>query len=131
MRHPQRPPFLSNPRGRPPVILVFRDGTFDVSRHRENADIMVVRAANEGEIERVWPRARPRYKPGRQFPWRAYMPHYILERAVKERLYGVDYADLADAVAEDPDRALLVAKVRKAMSEQGEPAPRRLALAEG
>lgn len=132
MRHPQRPPFAPPALGAQPlVILVFRHATFDVIRHPENASVLVVRASAEGEIERVWPRARVHHTPRREFPWRAFMPHYLLERAIKEQVYSLDYMDLADAVAEDPDRAMLVAKVRKAISEQGEPARQRPMYAEG
>lgn len=62
-------------------------------------DVLLVRARRKGDIERVFPAAKVKCTPGRDYLYRAEIERSAVQAAVSEQVAAINYSNFKDSVS--------------------------------
>jgi hypothetical protein len=83
---------LSTLLGRRLLMWMFtQSGFFSIVAHRDDPDILIVKARVKGDIEAYWPQAKVFETPEADYLYRAYMSKDVVAERVGKIVANVDY----------------------------------------
>lgn len=80
--------------------LFFRDSFLSVVAHRDNNEMLLVRARFQGDIERIFRRAEVTATPQADYAFRAVIPRTLVAAALTDEIMVLDYHNVKNAVDE-------------------------------
>jgi hypothetical protein len=83
--------------------LFVKDAFLSIVKYAEDPTALLVRARIKGDIERVFPNAKVKKTPSRDYLFRAVIPREEVAQAVARQAMQIDYGNFKDSVA-DADR---------------------------
>ena len=78
--------------------IIMNDAFLSVVKNRNKKDSLLVRARVEGDIEKVFPKARVRVNQGTDYKYRAFIPKWIVSKAIKKSIENIDYENFKSSV---------------------------------
>ena len=110
--------------------IFLSDSFLSIVAHREQPDMLLVRARSAGDIEAVFYGAKVEHTPDRDYHYRAILPREEVGRVLAGRVEGIDYGNFKNSVR-DADRHTFYFRAYNAMLAFGQQvrraAQRRLA----
>lgn len=85
-------------------MWVFMSNSFlSIVAHRDNPNLLLVRARAAGDIEAVFPEATVERTPKADYLYRASLPRSVVSAALAAEVEQIDYTNFKNSVP-DPDR---------------------------
>ena len=83
--------------------IFMSDSFLSIVAHRDDPELLVVRARSEGDIEQVFPAAKVLHTPFRDYAYRTFLPRPIVAEAMAAYTAGISYTNFKNSV-KDHDR---------------------------
>lgn len=80
--------------------LFTQNGFFSIVAHRDEPEILIVRARVRGDIERYWPREKVFMTPGFDYLYRAFIPKEVVAGTIGKIVLDVDYGSYKGSLAD-------------------------------
>ena len=81
--------------------IVMNNSFLSIVKDRDKKDRLLVRARVEGDIERVFPKAKVKTNLGSDYKYRAFIPKCIVSKAIKKSIENIDYDNFKNSVPLD------------------------------
>ena len=78
--------------------IVMNDSYFSIVKNRNRKDSLIVKARIKGDIERIFPKANVRENMGTDYKYRAFLPKWVVSKAIKKSIEHIDYDNFKDSV---------------------------------
>jgi hypothetical protein len=83
-------------------MWIFLNNAFlSIVSEKENAGNLLVRACRDGDIQRVFPRARVWTTPTSDYRYRASVPRAYVAKVLAVQIEGIDYSNFKDSVTDE------------------------------
>lgn len=82
--------------------LCLNNAFLSIVQPYSNSTQLLVRARREGDIETVFPTAKVKRTPGRDYLWRAEIDRNLVGQVVAQHVAGIDYPNFKDSVDDRP-----------------------------
>lgn len=83
--------------------IMMNDSYFSVVKNRDKKDHLLVRARVEGDIERVFPKAKVIEGAGTDYKYRASIPKWIVSKIMRKEIEKIDYDNFKDSIPATDD----------------------------
>jgi hypothetical protein len=80
--------------------VYLNDAFLSIVAHRDNAEVLLVRARRQGDIERAFPTAIVKETPTADYRFRTELPRQVVAETLAKRVSGIDYPNFKSSVAE-------------------------------
>lgn len=82
-------------------MWVFTNNAFvSIISHHEDPDLLIVRARYSGDIERLFPHAKPIEAAGTDYRYRSVIRRSEAAKAIAQQIVDIDYDDFKESVDE-------------------------------
>jgi len=78
--------------------LFMNDSMLSIVEHRADETVLLVRARNEGDIEKVFPMVRTYTDPAADYMHRAHVPRDLVAKAIAERIATIGYDNFKNSI---------------------------------
>lgn len=78
--------------------IFMSDSFLSIVAHRDDPDLLVVRARAEGDIEQIFPCAAVQHTPYRDYAYRTFLPRSVVAEAIAAYTAGIRYTNFKDSV---------------------------------
>lgn len=81
--------------------IFLNDSFLSIVSHRDQPDMLLVRARHPGDIEAVFYGAQVTHTPGNDYHYRVVLPRSEVGRVLAARVEGIDYGNFKNSVRDD------------------------------
>ena len=81
--------------------VIMNKSCLSIVKDRNKKNGLLVRARIEGDIENVFPKADVKSDMGTDYKYRAFIPKWIVSKAIKKSIEKIDYDNFKDSVPLD------------------------------
>ena len=81
--------------------ILMNKSFLSIVKDRNKKNRLLVRARVEGDIENVFPKAKVKADMGTDYKYRAFIPKWVVSKAIKKSIENIDYDNFKNSVPLD------------------------------
>lgn len=83
--------------------ILMNNSYFSIVKNNNRENSLIVKARIKGDIEKIFPKANVRENIGTDYKYRAFLPKWVVSKAIKKSIEAIDYDNFKDSVPLEDD----------------------------